>query len=274
MVSPDYFETFRIPVLAGRSFAAADDDHAAPVAVVGTRLAERMGGPGAAVGRRILLRPEDDPLWVTVIGVVPHVVQGSLYEPLRPTIYLPLAQQDVKFVSIALRAAGPPEAQAEPLRRAVAAVDPDLPVYWLRTMDEWIDRSLFMPRFFALMFGVFGAAGLVLAAGGLFAVLAQTVLARTGEIGLRRALGASSGEIVRLLFRRTAAQLAIGVPAGLVVAAGLGAVLQRSLYGVGPFDPATFITVAAVIVAASVAASLLPARRALAIDPADALRYE
>jgi putative ABC transport system permease protein len=275
IVVPGYFQFFEVPVIAGRALRSGDGADASKVAVISDRLAELLGGVEVAVGQRVRLGEGDDEgEWITVVGVVPTVLQGSVRNDTAPTIYLPLAQHDARFMSVALRTAGDPLALAEALRQAVMELDPDLPVYWLRTLDDWVDRERFIPRFLAGIFSLFGVAGLVLAAVGLYGVLAFTVVQRTQEFGLRRALGATGRTLIGFLARESALQLTIGLALGLLLATGFGRLLAGELHGVAPFDPLTYGLVAGALAAAAVVALMLPVRRALAVHPADALRCE
>ncbi len=275
MVAPDYFDFFKVPILAGRGLSPGDGRDNQLVAVVSDRFADRLGGANGAVGQRFRLDGTDgEGEWITIVGVVPTVIQSGARAPVRPTLYVPLAQADTRFVSIALRTAGDPLGHAELLQKTVMELDPDLPVYWLQTLDQWVENARFIPRFLATMFTLFAVAGLALAAAGLYGVLAFTVVVRTQEFGVRLALGATGKEIVGLLARQGAFQLAIGLGCGMVMATGFARLLAGELFGVKPFDLGTFVLVAGVLALTATLASLLPARRALGVDPATALRYE
>jgi len=275
VVTPGYFEFFRVQLLAGRDFDARDRGDGLPVAVVSDRVAEAFGGPAAALGKRLKLGgPEDEGDWLTIVGVVPTVVQVEVRTNIQPNIYVPLAQNDLRFMSIAMRTVDDPLLHTEALQRAVMELDPDLPVYWLRSLEEWVDEARFMPRFLAALFGLFAATGLVLAAAGLYGVLAYTVVVRTQEFGVRRALGATGGGIVALLVRQGTLQTTIGLGCGVVIASLFARLLSNEFYGVGAFDPLTFGLVVVVLAVTAALATLLPALRALAVDPARALRCE
>jgi predicted lysophospholipase L1 biosynthesis ABC-type transport system permease subunit len=237
--------------------------------------AERFWKGEPAVGRRVQLgRQGEDSAWHSVVGVVPNVVQDEVDEPLRPTVYSPLAQAAPRFASLAVRTTADPLLLAEPVRQVLRELDPDLPVYWLRSLEEWIDLGRFGTRFIAALFVIFGAVALVLGGVGLYAVLAQTVGERTREIGVRRALGALDPQVVRLLLREGAQELGLGLALGLVVSAGFARFLSGELIGVDAFDPLTFGTVALVLGLAGLLAAVIPAHRAVSVDPLVALRAE
>lgn len=275
-VSPSYLETFGIPVREGRGLTAADDARASQVVVVNSLMAKAVAEGGRAVGTRLRLGRPDDPdaVTVTIVGIVPDVNQDEVDEPLAPTIYRPIAQAPPRFVSLALRTTGDPMAQAEALRLAVNALDPNLPIYWVRTLDEWIDQGRFYARLLASLFAIFAAIGLLLAAAGLYAVLAYEVSQRGAEIGVRRALGATNERIVKLLLERGVLQLSVGLGIGIAIAVPFARLLSGELFGVAPWDPATFAVVVATIAAVALLAAVAPARRALSVDPADTLRWE
>jgi predicted permease len=275
IVTPGYFELFRVPTIAGRSLRPEDRPDSQPVAVISELMAEQMGGSDAAVGKRLQLTGgtmQGD--WFTVVGVVPTVVQDEVNDYVLPVVYLPVTQADTSFISIAMRTHGDPLAHAELLQQTVMELDPDLPVYWLQSLDDWIGTTHFIPRLLATMFLIFAGAGLILAAVGLYGVLAYTVVSRTQELGVRRALGASSSVILRLLLHQGTVQLAIGLASGLVIAALFARLLSRSLFGVTPFDSLTFGVVIVVTAATATIASVLPARHALTVEPAVALRHD
>jgi predicted permease len=275
VITPGYFELFRVPLIAGRTLLPEDRPDSQQVAVVSELMAEQLGGVESALGRRLQLTGEDKQGdWVTVVGVVPTIIQDEIDDNVLPVVYLPVTQADTRFISIALRTHGEPLAHAGLLQQTVMELDPDLPVYWLQTLEDWVGTTHFIPRLLATMFLIFAGAGLVLAAVGLYGVLAYTVVSRTQELGVRRALGASGAGIVSLLLHQGAAQLAVGLASGLVFATLFARLLSRSLFGVAPFDPLTFGVVLVVTAVTACIASVLPARRAISVEPAVALRHE
>jgi predicted permease len=275
IVTPGYFETFGLRPVRGRALTTSDRQGALPVAVVSENFAARFFGGTDPIGRRVRLggARSAEP-WVTIVGVVPDVYSGDPSEPVDRRVYVPIAQRHSSFVSLAVRTAGPPAAVAPALRAAVASVDPDIPIYWPYTMEEALARPLWFIRVFGTMFMVFGFIALFLASVGLYAVMAFSVSRRTREVGIRMALGANRGNVVRMVFGQGLAQLGIGMAAGLALALGVSRVLSVILFDVKPRDPAVFGGVVGVLVLAGLAACLFPARRATRVDPLVALRTD
>jgi putative ABC transport system permease protein len=272
-VTPSFFETFRLPALAGRPLLATDDAGSLPVAVVGEALARENFPDGAVLGQRLRWGDGDKARWITVVGVVRDVLYDDNGE-IEPAIYVPLAQDVQRFVSIAVRGAGSPETLAGAIRRALAETDPDLAIYWVRTLDEGVAQQTFGMRIIGTLFAIFGVIALVLAAAGLFGVLSFHVGQRTREIGVRRALGASDRSVLRMIAEASGGQVAVGLLLGLVLLPLLGRILSPVLVDTSPFDPAIYLGVLAVMLVVSAAAVLRPTLRALRVDPAAALRYE
>lgn len=283
LVSPGYFETLRLPVRRGRLFTAADRAGAPKVMIVNETLA-RMAWPGEdPIGKRIACcegpGPNGEPPLKEVVGVVRDVRFAALGRDEGPAFYLPFGQEPDEawgwlqgtMVAVA-RAERDPGGLAEPMRRAVGRVDPDLPLYDLATLAERRAGALAAERFNGLLLALLGGLGLVLAAVGVYGILAYFVGQRTRELGLRIALGAPRGRIFALVLAQSLTPVAAGVAAGLALAAAAARLLESQLYGVAPLDPATFLTVAALLALVAAAAAAVPARRALAIEPARALR--
>jgi predicted permease len=274
-IAPNYFSTFKVPLIQGRTFDARDHKDAQPVAIVNKMMAEKFWPGESAVGRRIRLgEPQENNPWVTVVGVVSNVQQDQIDEELRPTIYLPIEQDVTRFISIALRTSGNPMRYAETLRKTVQDIDQDLPVYWVRTLEEWIQINSFGTSFLASLFGIFAFAAILLAATGQYAVLAYTVNQRKREIGLRRALGAVDSELVNMFLSSGLKQFVIALLIGLPIAFGFATLISSELFSVKAFDPLTFLIVPAALLVISLIAAIFPAKRALKVDPAIALRSE
>jgi len=280
-VDGGYFDLFDIPLLAGRSFDLRDAADALPVVVVSRGFAERHWPGQDPLGRRIRLgRPDDasTPLF-TVVGVVGEAAQNASamvngWGVGRPNVYRPLSQSPARFVSIALATPAAPEAFAEALRAAVQRVDPDTPVYWARSLEDVIRSATTDHRLIAIVFGLFGAFSVLLAATGLYAVLAYTVTQRTREIGVRRALGAADRGILRLVVGQGLRQVALGLAIGLVLAIGFGLALGGILYRVSGTDPLAYAGALVLFALVATLACALPARRALRVAPMQALRYD
>jgi putative ABC transport system permease protein len=278
-VGSHYFDTLRLPLVEGRGLTKADGMPGQEGAVVNERFASMFFPHETAVGRRIRITtrsrgPSSPPL--TIVGIAPTLPQfGPPGLAADPAVYVPVGAEPAPgaFVSILVR--GPGQAAAPSLlREDVRALDPDLPLYFIQTMDEIVARTRFPSRLLGTLMGLLALIALVLASVGLFALTAHSVAQRTQEIAVRMALGAQTRQVLWLLMRRTILQLAIGLGVGLAGALAVGQLLQASSAGTGARDPVILASVAAVLVAVSLAACLFPARRAVAVDPAIALRYE
>ena len=274
-VTPGYFRTFGVRPVTGRAFEATDREASLPVVVVSRLFADKYFKGDAAIGRRIRIGgAKSTAPWRTIVGIVPDVYSGDPDEPRRERVYLPLAQAHASFVSLAVKTAGPPMAITTAVRGAVASLDPDIPIYWPYSMEEALQRPLWFIRVFGTMFMIFGVIALFLASVGLYAVMAFSVSRRTREVGIRMALGAGGGDVVRLVFGQGAVQLAAGLAAGLALALGISRVMTVILFDVQPRDPVVFGGVAAVLTAAGLLACVVPARRAVRADPLVALRAD
>jgi predicted permease len=274
-VAGDYFRALGIPVVEGRPLGARDDGAAVPAVVVSDGLARRLFGRGAAVGRRVRFDAFPRQAW-TVVGVVGDVRSASLDAPAPPTIYFSHLQAAENRMTVVVRTAGGPSPLLAAMRREAHAVDPLLPVYQAGTMAEYVASTpaLYLRRYLLTVLGGFAGAALLLAAVGLYGVIAYAVARRTRELGVRVALGATRRSILALVLRQGAALTAAGIAAGFVAAAALGRVLATLLYGVRATDPLTYGAVAALLAAATAIATLAPARRATRVNPTEALRAD
>jgi putative ABC transport system permease protein len=275
--SDGYFETLGIELVAGRTFNRADADGAPLVVVLDRYLAERFWPGQDPLGRRIAQGvvgvDTEDPTYRTVVGVVENVRIGSLTgeQPLGH-IYFPAAQWPAASFSVAVRGGGQPTAAAGALRAAVAALDPDLPLYDVRTMEERIAGTVAADRLRMLLLGGFGGLALFLAAVGLYGVLAYSVSRRTAEIGIRMALGSSTADIFRVVLAQGARLVALGLVLGLAGSLALAHLIRSMLYGVEPRDPLVLAAVLVLLAATAFVACVVPARRATRVDPVTAIR--
>jgi predicted permease len=280
VVEPDYFQTLEIPLRRGRLPGANDNRETAPaVAVVNEALAKKYFPGENAIGKRIATGFDSDDTgktlhWREIVGVVADVKRTSIAEQPKPEYYVPYAQAAVTTPFVALRVVGDPAAYANTITQAVAALDKELPVYRVRTMEEGMALSAAQPRFQTLLLTAFAAIALLLAAIGLYAVLSYMVAQRTHEIGLRMALGAPRGSVLKLILNRGMSLAVVGVAVGIGIAALLTRFLASLLYGVKPLDPITFAAVAAVLLLVSAVASFIPASRAASLDPMKTLRNQ
>ncbi len=274
-VGTGFFAAIGTPLVDGRDFTVGDSAGAVPVAVVNESFVRRYWPGENSVGRQFRM---DDAggAPITIIGVARDAKYRDLAEPAQPFLYLPIVQSYDGSATIVVRAdAGDPLALAPSLRRAIAALDPQLPVSDVRTMDALLrGRALLLPRLATTLAGAFGLLALALAVVGLAGVVAYTVGLRTREFGIRLALGATPGAVVAEVLKDGAALAGIGIAAGVVLALAFARLVRGLLYGVGPADPATFVVIAVALGAAAALASWLPARRAARIDPVEALRSE
>lgn len=273
VVSAGWFETLGIPVL-GRGFADTDDAGREDVAVINRQLAQRLFGDGEAIGRSFRYGEVDAPRTLRVVGVAGEGRYASWHEDPEPFLYLPLAQWPVSELNVVARTTLPTADAGSALAAAMLAVDPDLPRPQVHAMTDTVALSLLPQRMAGLVSGVLGALGLLLAALGLYALVAQHVSARTREIGVRLSLGASPSRIAREVAGRGARLLGAGAVLGLLLAVGLARVAEGALFGVDAGDGLAFVAALAVLAAIGMAACLVPARRAAAIEPSVALRQD
>ncbi|MBV8856416.1 MAG: ABC transporter permease [Acidobacteria bacterium] len=275
IVNPHYFKTFAIPLKAGREFDERDRENVEPVVVVSESLAERYFGSAAgAVGKRIKLEPEsDEEPWRTVVGVAGDVRYREL-QATRLDIYVPHAQGTANLNHFAVRSTLSSSDALALVRREVAALDPELAVSRVATMEEQVAARLARPRFTAVLLNWLASMALLLAGVGIFGVTAYAVAQRTRELGLRVALGARPRDILTLVVWHGLKLAALGILPGLLGALLLTRWLSSLLYGVSATDPLTYAGVAALTACVALLACIIPARRATKVDPMVALRYE
>jgi putative ABC transport system permease protein len=271
-VSPDYFETMGIPVVRGRAFTGADRDGGEPVAIVSEAAVRRYWGDVEPIGSRIRLSP--DLPWITVVGVAGDALNRRLDEPPQPILYRSLEQSSNLSLALLVRTRGDVPGLEEALTREVRAVDPDLPVHGVRTMDDLLGAGVAERRFLMRLLVAFGAAAVGLALVGLYGVISYSVLQRTREIGVRMAIGARASDVAALVLRQGVRLTGVGILAGLATALALSQLIRAQLFGVRPFDPWTLGAAVAVISITTLAAVALPARRAARVNPIEALRRE
>jgi predicted permease len=277
-VTPHFFESVGLPLIAGREFTERDNEKAPRVVVVNESIARYYLGATNPIGRR-LYAPADDPAtspWVEIVGVVKDPTAGTPRYKQAEFVWYPYRQNPhaLSRMCVALHTLGDPHNLIASVRRELQAIDSSIPILRVDTVGEQLDDVLVEERIAASLAGFFGALGVVLACVGLFGLLAYSAARRTNEIGIRMAVGATRPAVIALVLREAlvlaAAGIAVGVPATLIAAR----LISAKLYGVGPADPLTFSAAAALLLAVSALAGFLPARRASNIDPMAALRHE
>ena len=273
--SPGYFDTIGIRLIAGRNFTADELQTKAPVLVMNQTLAKRLWPNESAVGqhlRNVPAKPDAPVIVSTVIGVVADTHQEGLESKTRPEITK--AMVDFTQLTFAVRAEGDPESLITAVKSQVWSVDKNLPVYEVRTMEQILDEDTGQRRFQAFVMSVFAGLALVLASIGLFGVLASLVGQRTQEIGIRMALGAQSKDVLRMVINEGVRLVLLGVVMGVGAGIALSRYLASLFFGVSPASPTTYLEVAALMITIALIACLLPALRAIRVNPMTALRYE
>jgi putative ABC transport system permease protein len=274
-VSPNYFRALRAQVLAGREFDESDDARTPAVAIINQTLARRYFGGEDPLGKRLSLIYLRQPIELEIVGVVADLNQGELGVPVIPQIYVPYLQRPWSASALVVRAAhGDLSAVKNDVQRAIWAVDRDQPFIQSTTAEEAFNNSLAVSRFNIVLLVVFAVLALSLAAVGIYGVMSYTVAERTREIGIRVALGAQTGAVLKMVIGQGMKLAVIGVGVGAVAALALTWLIKSSLYGVSATDPVTLIAIGLVIMAVALLACWIPARRATRVDPIVALRVE
>jgi putative ABC transport system permease protein len=276
-VSPDYFRAVGVPVLKGRAFDAHDDESAPLVVIVNQSLARRDFPGEDPVGKRINTGgtgADGQPVWLQIVGVVGDVRSLELGSEPTPEIYTSYLQDPFAGMSFVVRTSVEPEGLVSSVREAVRQVDRAQPVTEFREMGQIVNEAAAQPRFNSLLLAVFACLSLLLAAAGIYGVMSYGVTQRTREIGLRMALGAQTGDVLRLVLGRGMGLTLLGAALGLAASFGLTRVLRSQLFGVSETDPLTFAGVTLLLTFVALLACYIPARRATRVDPLIALRYE
>ena len=274
IVSPDFLQALGAPLRRGRHLTPDDGPGRPRVAVVDEEMVRRYWPDADPIGKRITFGPDSAPAWIEIVGVVGHTMHEGLDADARVQLYLPYAQRNPGQLTVALRTTGDPARLTAAARSAVRAIDPDQPIANVRTMEELVDTSLGGRRLAAVLLAVFAGVALLMAAVGIYGVMSFAVAQRTRELGVRVALGASRASVLRLVVRQGMGLVLLGVAIGAAGALGLTRLIASQLYAVRSTDPATFGLVALALVATALVAILVPAARAMRLDPVAALRDE
>ncbi len=280
-ITPGYLKTLGVAVRHGRGVTASDRQAAPAVVLVSEALARQQWPGENAIGQRLRLwrgknEPEDpDSGWAEVVGVAPNLHFGDFDNPGdAPAIYFPFDQYPKSEAWIVVRTAQEPMAFAETLRQTVREIDPNLPLFYLRPMQEVVSRAMFFPILLGTMFSIFGAAAVLLATIGLYGVIAFRVAQRTREMGVRMALGGTSRDVLTLVLRQSLMRASVGLLIGLALAVPLGFALRGALFRLQPMDPMTFGLTALLLLSVAAVACFIPAVRAASVDPIEALHQD
>jgi putative ABC transport system permease protein len=275
VVTPNYFETMGIPVISGRAFSDTDTGRGSLVVIISDALARRHFDGRDPIGQHMKFsRPEVDRTWYTIVGVVKDVKQEGLGLEPRPEVYEPFSQMANNYMNFMVRTSGDPHSMIPAVLAQIKAVDKDLPPYNIYTMNEVLGGSVRKQRFMTMLLAVFGSVALLLAAIGVYGLTSYSTAQRTGEMGIRMALGASQMDVVALVIRDGLKLVAVGLVVGLAGAFALTRLMAGLLYGVSSSDPLTFILISGLLAGVAALACYIPARRATRVDPMIAVRYE
>lgn len=270
--TPPYFSAMQIPLIHGRMFAETDTAKMPPVAIIDQKMADRFWPGGDAIGKRI--RTGGKSPWIPIVGVVGVVKEYGLDTDTRMVVYWPHAQRPIATMYVVARTTSDPAATTAGIVHLVNGLNPDVPVYDVATMEQRVQDSMARQRFAMTMLGAFAGFAMILAAIGIYGVMSFLVTQGTGDIAIRVALGARRASILSLVFRQGMGLACLGIVAGLAGAFGLTRLMNSLLFGVKPTDPLTFFSVLALLLFVALSACLVPAGRAMRIDPMTALRTE
>jgi putative ABC transport system permease protein len=272
-VTPNFFRTLGIPIVAGRDFTDRDTTDASGAAIINEAMARRYFPNEDPIGKRLTLGLPRPP-WLMIVGVVKAIPHRGLESKPEPDWYLSYLGQPRRYGYLLTRASGDPAGLAAAIRSQVLAIDKDQPVTAIRTINEVIASTTAPRRFNTLLLAIFAAVALALAATGVYSVISYSVTQRTQEVGVRMALGARPGDVIRLILKQGLTLTLIGVAAGLLGAIAAARVMTGMLYGVTATDPATFVAISLLLAIVATLACYLPARRAARVEPIAALRHE
>jgi putative ABC transport system permease protein len=274
IVSPDYFRVLGIPLRSGRAFTAADVADSQRVVLINETLQRDFFSGEDPIGRRINIGTKQEPEWNTIAGVVGDVKYNGLADDVQPALYCPISQRPTWGSLVIKTDVADPLSVTSAVRNEIKKIDPDVPLTNVATMDDRLSKSVAQPRFRTTLITLFAVVALMLACVGIYGVISYSVTLRTHEIGIRMALGARRGHVLKIVIGQAIVLAVAGVALGLAGSYALTSLMSKLLFGVKPTDPATFLITAAILSFTALLASYLPARRATKIDPLEALRYE
>jgi putative ABC transport system permease protein len=281
VIDPNYFRTLSIPLLRGRYFTDQDDDESRGVVMINQTMARRYWPNADPIGKRIQphfpvanvpWRPATTNTWLTIIGVVGDVKEIGVNEEQSAEIYLPYLQNPSSLMNVLVRSTSDPLRLVPAVRSQVLAVDGNQPIYNIQTMESVFSHSIAAPYVITSLLTIFAALALLLAAIGVYSVMSYSVAQRTYEVGVRMALGAQQQHVLRMILGHGFRLVLVGVGLGVMMAFGVTRVISHLLFGVSATDPQVFLSVPLLLIAVATLAIYVPARRALKVDPIDALR--
>jgi putative ABC transport system permease protein len=275
-VSPEYFRTMNIPITQGRAFTERDSE-TAPLVIIINQASARRDFPGEnPIGKRVSLgtNAEGQTVWWEIVGVVSDIRNNELREEATPEFYLSALQDTFRNMFLVIRTTVEPAGVAAAVRRATADIDKSAAVSDVKTMDHIVSEAVTQPRFNLVLLGLFSGIALLLSAAGIYGVTAYSVTQRTHEFGIRMALGAQVGDVLRMILKQGMLLISVGIAIGLLAAFALTRLLRTLLFGVSVTDPLTFVVISLLLTAVALLACYIPARRATKVDPLVALRYE
>jgi putative ABC transport system permease protein len=262
-----------VPLIQGRYFSESDNESGPKVVIVNRSFASKYFSNQNPLGQHLTI-DRGEPFRCQIVGVVGDVRHHALASRPSPAMYVPYAQSPSDHTNVVIRSRTPRLALLAEVKHAVQALNKEIPVYGIHSMDELVSSSVAEPRFRTLLLGTFAAVALILATAGIYGVMSYSVTQRTHEIGVRVALGAERRDVMRLVLGQELVWVLAGITAGLAVALALAGLITSLLYQVRPIDPLSFVGIPIVLAAVALLASYIPARRALKVDPTVALRYE
>jgi len=274
LISPGFFKTLGIPLLAGRSFIPQDDENSPKVAIINETMARRYFANVNPIGKRMGFGPIENSGQIEIVGLAKDVTYGHLRHPARQMVYVPYPQEMLSEMTFAVRSQSSPLALVPQIQQQVQAIDKNLPLLRVKTLNTQIEESLVQERMVGTLLDSAGMLGFLIACVGLYGLLSYSVARRTNEIGIRMALGAKSRDVLKLILSQGIVLTLLGVAIGLIAAVGLSRFLSSLLYGVSAVDPVTYIVLPLAFILVASFASYIPAVRATRVDPMVALRHE